>query len=597
MALKNRFLRDFQTQLRSRFAEDSISMSMSEWIEKNTTLRKKPFSYDGYEFQRQIVDDMSPNMSVIKCSQIGLTEVQIRKYLAFHSRNVGVSGIFSLPTDEMFKRVSQTRVKPMIDNDSVFNLNSVETPVRKVSLYQIGQSFAYFTGNKESDATSINADILFHDEVDLSDQEMLALFQSRLQGSDFRITQGFSTPTFEGFGIDATYKASDQHEYLARCTRCNHHNIPRFTPEFICLPGLSSDINDLTELDDEIVERIDLGAAYVRCEKCGSALDMVDPKLRSWVPRFPGRRGRGYRVSPFCVPRLTVDYIVDQLLKYKKRDAIRRFHNTVLGEPYNDSNARLSDEDILAVMKSGSSIGNPEAPVVVGIDMGITCHIVLMHLGHEHPVAFSWRQVLADNLYDEVETIMKDYNVVGGCMDRHPYTPLANDIRNLTDGLIVPVEYANTPTAPAIQIVNDELDNLSHIRGNRTMMIDTVAGAVRKRKVEFVGYGRHQSLIQTHLKEMVRIEKETATGQLDTDKQQQWGPPAFWQKLSGNDHFFHALAYAFYATRVHDALEYRSDADMRTMFATSSLTIPVQNDVSLGVKSRRREAISIGTLM
>ncbi len=229
--------------------------------------------------------------------------------------------------------------------------------------------------------------------------------------------------------------------------------------------------------------------------------------------------------------------------------------------------------------------GKPEVsgePVVIGIDMGITCHVVLMHVGHENPVVFDWRQVLADNIVDEVKTIFETYNVVGGCIDRNPYTPTANEIRDVTDSRVVPVEYSGTPSAAAVQIVNDELDKLSHIRANRTTMIDAVAGAIRKRKVDFVGYGHHEGLILQHLKDMVRIEKE------DTS--------ATWQKLTGNDHFFHALAYAFYAVRVHNALDYRNAEEVRDMFSTSKIIIPMNDASSLGVKSRIKTSISLGSL-
>lgn len=580
----NRYLRDFRSQVRSRFAEDSVNMPMSEWIIKNTRFKKKPFSYEGYEFQRQIVDDMHLNMSVIKCSQIGLTEVQARKFLGLLARTTALSGIFSLPDDIMAKRISTTRFKPLVDNEPVFNLGGVEKPVRRMDLIQINQSFGYLVGSKESSATSINADFIFNDEVDLTDQEMLALYNSRLQGSDMRVRQGFSTPTFEGFGIDASFQASDQHEYLVRCTRCRHHNIPLFTPDFMAIRGLSGDLNDLSELDEDAAARLDLGASYIRCEKCGGRLEMRDPSLREWVPRFPGRIGRGYRVSPFCLARLTPEYIVGQLLDYKKRDALRRFYNTVLGQAHNDSNARLSDADIKAVMVGGSV---PEVtadrPVLVGIDVGITCHLVLMDIGGDRPVVFNWRQVLAENLEDEVKRITDTFNVVGGCIDRHPYTPLANSIRDQTNGLIMPVEYAGVPTAPAISFQKDELDNISHIRANRTTMIDTAAGAVRKRKVEFSGYTTYEALVLQHLKDMVRIEK--------TDE------GAVWIKLTGNDHFYHALAQVFFAARVADALLYRSDADPRSVMDFSTVLIPMQNGSALGVQSRRRETISLGSLL
>ncbi|CCV12948.1 hypothetical protein MESS4_510115 [Mesorhizobium sp. STM 4661] len=273
--------------------------------------------------------------------------------------------------------------------------------------------------------------------------------------------------------------------------------------------------------------------------------------------------------------------MVDQLLLYKSKDALRRWYNTVLGQSFNDSNARLSETDIRAVMGSSSAITH-SAPVIIGIDMGIICHIVLIHLGQKEPVIFDFRQVSADNLLDEVRQIKETFNLVGGCMDRHPYTPLANSIMEETDGLVIPVEYASSPTSAAVQLVKDELDNISHVRANRTTMIDTVATMIRKRRMSMVGYGKHEHLLVAHLQDMVRIEKE------DTS--------AIWQKLTGNDHFFHAIAYGIYATRVNDALLYRSDADPRSMFTTQDLIVTMKNGPEMGVKSRRKEAISLGTI-
>lgn len=586
---RNEYLADFRSLLRQRFAEDSINMSMSEWVERNTHLRKRQFSFEGYEFQRTIVDDMHPEMSVIKCSQIGLTEVQLRKFAGFLARNNSVNAIFSLPTDVMFKRVSQTRFSPLISGEQVFNMTTGDKAVRSVGLYQINQSFGFFTGGKESDATSINADALFQDEIDLADQEMLALYQSRLQGSSIAITQSFSTPTFEGFGVHKGFLASDQHEYMLRCTGCNHHNIPEFTPKFICLPGLSGDINDLSEIDSELADKLDLGAAYLRCESCGKALDTSDPSLRSWVPRYPGRRTRGYRVSPFCVHHIAnPKYIISQLIKYKQKDAIRRWYNTVLGQAHNDASARLSEVDILAVMRGEGAVSISNEPVFIGIDVGLTCHIVLAHMGQGYPIVFDFRQVTADNLIDEITTILDTYNVIGGAMDRNPYTPLANEIRDLSHGRILPVQYASSAGAPPVKMENDELDQLSHVTGNRTVMIDAVASAIRKRRMAMYGYGRMQRLILDHLQDMVRIETEVN----EITKEEK---PARWQKLEGNDHFFHSLAYLLFAMRVNTTIDFHQE-DPRTQVSHANIIIPMGTASRLGVNRRTNRAISLGRI-
>lgn len=555
-------------------------MSYSDWITLNTRLRKKAFSFKGYEFQQQIVDDMHPNLHVIKCSQIGLTETQLRKFAAFLARNTGVSGIFTLPDDNMFKRVSQTRFGPMVTMDEAFNKGGTERPIRSMSLYQIGTSYGYFTGSKESDATSINADILFHDEVDLTDQEMLALFQSRLQGSDWKITHNFSTPTFENFGIHSGFKLSDQHEYMAKCTKCRHWNIPEFSPRFISVPGLPSDTEDLVKLDSEILASMELDKAILICENCRNPLDLTDPTLREWVARHPGRRSRGYRVTPFCTPRLPVTYIFDQLERYKQRDAIRRFHNTVLGMPYSDSTARLSETEIRSVM-NGGNIPVISGPVIMGIDVGITCHITLATADSRKPVIFEWRTVLAENLISEIENIRDTFNIVGGCIDRYPYTPLSNEIRDLTDGLIMPIEYASTGSPADVLLVKDELGEFSHVRANRTSMIDYVATSIRKRRVSFEGYTTHEGELIEHFSDMVRVERD--------DKS------ALWQKLNGNDHFFHSAAYCLFSLKVHDTLQYRSDADIRQNILFTGVETLNHSESVNSIQSRRKTIMSLGT--
>lgn len=554
---------------------------MSEWIERNTTLRKRPFSFKGYEFQRAIADDMHPNLSVIKISQIGLTEIQIRKFLGFLKRTTAVNGIFTLPDDIMFKRVSQTRVKPLVDNEPVFNMGNVEKPIRSMSLIQIDQSFGFFTGNKESDATSINADFVFNDEVDLSDQENLALFNSRLQGSDIRIRQGFSTPTFEGYGIDASYKASDQHEFLCRCSHCNHWNLPTFQPKFLCLPGLPSDLNDLSEIDVDIAAALDFENAYVKCERCDKPLDLANPSLREWVPKHPGRLGRGYRVRPFTTPRLGIQYIVEQLLEYKRKNSIRRWYNTVLGESFNDSSARLQDAEIRMVMRSPNPIyPEPGTPIAVGIDVGHTCHVTMAALNKADPIVFSFRQILATNLVEEVKAIKQRYNIVTGAIDLHPQSVLAREVRDVSGGIIIPVEYA-APTQPAVTLQNDELGEFSHVRSNRTKVIDEVVSRIRKMKTSFYGYGTLESIVIAHLRDMVRIEEPEKA--------------AIWNKLSGEDHFFHSLAYLFHSLTLRDVLALRNDDDQRIMSMIFGAIQQVQQtDAPLGVRTRSKSPSELG---
>jgi phage terminase large subunit GpA-like protein len=239
----NQFLGGFLDVARQRFSDDNTKLPMSDWMVKNMRHPKskatnpKPFSFAGYEFQKKIADDMHPDLSVIKVSQVGLTEIQVRKFLGILKRFGPLTGIFTLPNDEMYERVSKARVGPIVNEEAILNQPNPSKPIRSMALYQIDNSFGYFTGNKESDATSIPADFVFHDELDLSEQSMIALFMSRLNNSTFKVRQKFSTPTYPGFGIDAEYELGDKHEYMLKCDHCNHYQIPMFSPQFVHLRG------------------------------------------------------------------------------------------------------------------------------------------------------------------------------------------------------------------------------------------------------------------------------------------------------------------------------------------------------------------------
>lgn len=522
-------------------------MAMSEWIIRNTSLKKRPFSFHKYEFQKRITDDLHPNLAVIKISQVGLTEVQFRKFFGFLRRNVGTTGIFTLPTETMRDRVSQTRVRPMIDADAVFNPDGVEKPIRQKGLIQVDSSFGYLTGSSETDATSIAADILFTDELDLTDQTMVALFQSRLQGSDHKITQNFSTPTYTGYGIDALYTASDQHEYLYRCPSCNHHQIPTFTPNFVNLPGLIDEVEDLSSLSTEQILAIDHENAHWKCEKCHTPLDLIDPSFREWVPKYPGRATRGYRVRPTTVATITVPYVLTQLQNYIRLDNLKGFKNTVLGEPYDDSSARLSEADIRTVMHSPAEPEIPDyTPCYIGIDVGITCHIILA----THQTTIFFKQVHNTELADYITTLMKKYNIVCGCIDRYPDTTLSENIKSVSEGKIVPVHYATAPNAPTIKQVIDIDESVSHWNAHRTKSIDEAANLIRRKQLEFNGFGSFGNLIVSHLRDMVRVEHPDV--------------PPVWNKQTGQDHFFHALTYLAIARKASDVGFMNPNTDRRS---------------------------------
>lgn len=519
-------LKNFNTKLERRFSKFYAGQTTSEWCAENTTLGGIPFSTKGYEFQNDILNDEHPNMDVIKCSQIGLTEIQIRKALAFVVRNRRVAAIFTLPDEKLFRRVAQTRILPMVQKDKVFNLEQDADSVRSMSIIQCEHSFLYVTGCTESDATSTAADAVFNDELDLSDQTMIALFQSRLQNSDLRINQRFSTPTFQSYGIDAGYKTSDQRRYMQKCDCCGHWNWPEFNRKFCHFPDLPKHIEDLMELDDDAVNSMDLSQCYIRCEKCLKPLQGE----RQWVATYPGRtQSRGYHVTPFSTERIGLAYVVDQLVKYKRRDFIRGFHNTVLGQTFSDARTQIPLECIEQAMSKGTALLGelPKGtPLALGLDMGQTCHLTIADAATGRNVMLM-EAIPVAQVPDRLKFLKENYNIVAGAVDRLPYTPTADALRVMSKNVIMPVQYAETKDAD-ISIKEDAYGIISHAAVNRTKILDEVANDFRNYVWSLSGYGHQKQIVIDHLRDMVRDEKPETL--------------AKWIKLTGQDHYFHSLA-------------------------------------------------------
>lgn len=530
---ENPLLVDFHDSVRARYPRDGEHMSTSQWLCENTTLAGRKFSFSDYAFQRAIADDMSQTMSVIKPSQVGLTTIQLRKALAFAARNRGTSTIFTLPNEKMFKRISKTQVKPLITNERAFASLTDDKASNSMDLYEVNGSFVYFTGMTEGDATSISADMLAHDEVDLSDQKMIGLFQSRIQNSSWRITHKFSTPTLPGYGIDATYRVSDQHEYMCICDACHHWQIPTFEHKFLHLEGFAFSVEKLADLTTDQIALLDFRNSYVKCERCDARLDILNPAKREWVAKFPSRASRGYRVRPFMTKSLLPEYIFKQLIEMRALENLKGWYNTVLGEPFSDGSNQLTDELINGVLRSPNSPDVGKAPCAVGIDVGLICHLVVGAIDGEvvHPILFE--TIPVNDLHARLKELRSQYNIVAGAIDRHPYTPTADQVYRETDQKVLPTEYRG---AASINLKMDEFKNLSHAQINRTAAIDRVARVIRYRQILINGYGAYKEVLIEHLKDMVRIE----TPEVE----------ASWEKINGNDHFFHAMALLQVAPRI-----------------------------------------------
>lgn len=532
--MSNPFALNLKNEIHSRFSVDAVNMSYSDWVCKNTTLKSAPFNFKRFPFQKAIVDDLHPNLHVIKISQIGLTECQIRKAAAFCSRNRGVTVLMTFPTEAMMKKNSQTRVMPLIETDRVFNLAGGK-PIRSIDIQQINDSYLMVVPATEGSATSTPADFIMVDEIDLSNQQMVGLLGSRLQASSYRIMQQFSTPTFENYGIHQGYMTTDQREYFLKCDCCNHWQLPLFTKDFIHIDGLPDEIK-LTDIDTNVIDTygLKLNNVGVNCENCGAELDLHGGK-RDWVAEFPHRDlARGYRVRPFTVSTLTPAYIISELIKYRDRDFLRGWYNTVLGETFEESASRLTDSELKPCFQLGAAPELPYQKNFVGIDVGSICHITVATCPQGLKSGVDYLEFITckdDELLERLKALDLKYNFAQGCIDKYPEQTLAKSIFDWSNGRIVPVQYSGSLE------INDKIETTKTLQVDRTEHLDTLANLIRKSLTNFYNYGQQRETIKAHLRDMVREKNGEKT--------------PTWRKLTGKDHYFHSMAYTTTAIKYY----------------------------------------------
>ena len=520
---------EYLQRLVSRIKEVESVATMGDWICANTTdiKRGSKFSFEKYPFQKAIADDMHPSVCVKKLSQVGLSEISYRKMIGFLAQNNGTAGLYTYPDLVMKSNQVSTRVKPILDTD----FPQKRDEIRNNNVMQVNSSFMYFSANTESAATSTAIDYIINDEYDLSDQEFLALVNSRIQGSQHKIKHGMSTPTFTGYGISLEYESSDKREYFYKCEHCGHWQVPLYNRDFVYVPNLPDSVVDFrTDINEGIAASLDYANSYVMCEKCHKPIrELSNGERREWVAEFPDRYTHGYWVRPFSSSMLDLRYLMMTMADFIKKDKIRRGVNTVLGEEYSDSSSRLEKSSIMACMKDERipDVGS-QVPVFIGIDMGLTCHIVL---STDKRHAFAFLTCPPDKILDKVKELSKQYNIVCGAIDRYPYTPTSNEIRDWSEGKIFPIVYGGDKN---VDPVKELTGNVSYYKVNRTNALDYVMQGINSGHLILEGYGIYQNVLVEHLRDMFRD---------DSSPEKQ----PVWVKIRGNDHFFHALSYSFAA--------------------------------------------------
>lgn len=532
--------RAFRDRLQLATSQTKDLKYLSTWLAENTQDPRdpsRPWSFKDHEFQMQILDDPSPEVDVMKCSQVGLSEVSLRMALASLAILQNTTGIYTLPSSKFASKFTKSRMDPCIEASKTLS-SMVPSRGDSTELKRIGRSFLYISGTfGASSAISVPADILFQDEVDFSNLSVLSNYSSRLgHAKGGGIKRRFSTPTVSGYGISEGFERSSKARYHIKHYRCGKWVAPNFL-EHVIIPGFNGTLENFDKEDLENPNYL-IDSAYLYCPECTNPItleNLCDVAARQWIHEFTNRTRHGYHVVPFDVPSInTVPVTLRSIKDYtRKADWV----NFKLGSPYEDAETSFLEE----ALRRAASVTpvQPEsgsAGTVVGIDVGKTSWLTV-----GRPVGESIATIYAERIKQTGDgyllrrslELIRAFGALKVVVDAGPDIsfPLSL-IDACPPGMVWACEYKKTTAAALSNFKFRAKDQI--VEAARTGCLDDLAKKANAGLLllPVSGFSEHET-IHKHLRAMKRVSRESpSTGEKIT----------VWHS-TGPDHFAHSLNY------------------------------------------------------
>lgn len=454
-----------------------IASSPLAWVVLNglVTENQKAIEYDNHRYMIDPMSDMHPEQVWRKSAQLGGSVAMILKSLwlcKYYGINIG----YVLPSQNIVKDFVTPKVDPLISsNQQIASIVSKDS----VTLKQVGDRFLYFRGAfSEREAIAISLDLLVLDELDrMPDMNIVNIYDSRLQASDYAWRWRLSNPSAVGFGVDALFTDSDQRHWFVKCTHCNHDWYMDFDHDGVC-------------------HYVDKKKVMYACGKCHKLITDDARRGGRWVAKYPHRYRHGYWMSQLIVPYVSAKKILEQY----EESSPDFFHNFVLGKAYTPSDLIVNREIILRACSPSTIV---KTDVVMGVDNGVVKTYVIGNVDgiFAHGQTQSW---------DEIEQLKLMYNAML-VMDPNPYPTTPKHLVDKYPGSAF-ICYFKRDTKNLGIVQWGVKENYGTVYADRTKIIDLVAQEKVDRKMLYRERPYDLEDVIAHWNNLYRTTKEEDDG-------------------------------------------------------------------------------------
>ena len=324
-------------------------LSIHAWINQNSikTENGELLDFHIHRYLFDIYRDDSENLCCIKAGQIGFSTLAILKTIWLAGGRKQRIG-YILPTEQMVEKFVGSKVNPIIQENPVILRMAKDKDTVKQK--QMGKGFIHYVGAQTpTSAIMLTMDRLVIDEYDKAPQNILELFNSRLQHAKNANKWVFSNPTLPNFGVDIFWEMSDKKmwhiKHLADGKGCK----------------------EISVLDESC---IDYKVEIFRCPKCQGEITDEDRRMGEWIATTEGEWS-GYWIPLWLNPMISAK----QICKAKATSTKEYFANFVAGLPYINVNNMLSQQ----ILESNLThkVNSQEDRIIIGVDTGHNIHYTL----------------------------------------------------------------------------------------------------------------------------------------------------------------------------------------------------------------------------
>ncbi len=312
------------------------------------------------------ISDPAVHTVVVKSSaQVGKTEILLN-ILGFHIAHDPAPILMIQPTLEMSEAFSKDRLMPMVRDtptlsDKISDPRSRDSGNTLLHKQFPGGHVTMAGANSPASLASRPIRIVLCDEVDRypvsagAEGDPVALSAARSKRFWNRKLILTSTPTITGASrIDAAYQESDKGHFVVPCPHCQHE-------QEIAWERVSWDGDDAS-------------TARYACEGCGAlwsdAERLASVSRGTWRARAEFKGTAGFEINELYVGRLAdiVSGYVDAK-RARSSERMRAWHNTVLGQTYEDDGEHPDDGSLLARRERWDGVPAGVLVTACGVDV------------------------------------------------------------------------------------------------------------------------------------------------------------------------------------------------------------------------------------